>query len=368
MRPSELTSRERVHLALSHRDSDRVPVDIMATPEAWGRLQEHLGLRDQETVLRYLGIDMRHPRQRYVGPSLGHNSDGSWVDAWGVRRRKVPYKRGAYDEIVEHPLAHLKDASELGLYCWPRPEWWDAVTLADEIRWLDACGDYAIALEEFGDPGGIFEIAWYLRGMEQFLMDMIARPDLAYEIMRRVADFYLGLLDQVMAVAADRIDLIWTSDDIAHQHGMLISPRAWRELIAPHHERLNRRIHELGTRVMYHSCGAVKPFIPGLIEIGVDVLDVLQFSADMMDAQTIKAEFGDRLCFHGGMDVQSTLPFGAEDEVRRVVQERIAVLGRDGGYILAPTHNIQADAPPANIVAMYAAAGSVRPGKGDRSK
>src|SRR5271157_2053868 len=113
MQPSELTSRERVRLALSHQDSDRVPVDFMATPEAWGRLQEHLGLHGQETVLRYLGIDMRHPRQPYVGPSLAHNSDGSWVDAWGVRRRKVPYKRGAYDEIVEHPLAHLKDASEL---------------------------------------------------------------------------------------------------------------------------------------------------------------------------------------------------------------------------------------------------------------
>ena len=356
----KLTPRERVQLALSHREPDRVPVDFMATPQAWSRLCECLGIDDQEAVLRYLGVDVRHPRQPYIGPPLDHRPDGSWVDAWGVRRQPVEHNQGQYDEIVEHPLAHIQDASELEQYAWPRPEWWDAVALKDKVRQMDRQGDYAIALEEFGDPGGIFEISWYMRGMEQFLIDMVANPDLAFEIMRHVADFYIGLLDGVMTNVGERTDLIWTSDDIAHQHGMLISLRLWRELIAPHHERLNRRIHELGTRVMYHSCGAIRPFIPDLIGIGTDVLDVLQFSADQMDPREIKAEFGERLCFHGGMDVQSTLPFGTEDEVRQVVRERINVLGCGGGYILAPTHNVQVDTPPANIVAMYTEAASVR--------
>lgn len=360
MKREELTPRERVLLSLSHQEPDRVPVDFMATPEAWGRLHAYLGIGDREAVLCYLGVDMRHPRQPYIGPPLDCSSDGSWVDAWGVRRQRVQHNQGAYDEIVEHPLAHLQDVSELNRYNWPRPEWWDAEALKEEIHQLDKQGDYAIALEEFGDPGGIFEIALYLRGMEQLMVDMVTQPALAYEIMRHIADFYLGSLERVMAQAGGRIDLIWTSDDLAHQHGMLISPRLWRELIAPHHERLNRRIHELGARVMYHSCGAVKPFIPGLIEIGTDVLDVLQFSADQMDPREIKTEFGERLCFHGGVDVQSTLPFGTEDEVRQVTKDRIKVLGRDGGYILAPTHNIQVDTPPANIVAMYLESGSIR--------
>lgn len=190
-------------------------------------------------------------------------------------------------------------------------------------------------------------------------MDLADQPDLVYEIMRRVTDFYVGMLDRVAAAAGSRIDLIWTSDDVAHQHGKLISLRTWRELVAPHHERLNRRVHELGLRVMYHCCGSVRSFIPGLIEIGVDVLDVLQFSADHMDPREIKTCFGDKLCFHGGMDVQSTLPRGDEEEVRRITRERIEILGRDGGYILSPTHNIQVDTPPANIVAMYAEAGSL---------
>jgi len=256
-------------------------------------------------------------------------------------------------------LAGVKDAGELAAFAWPQPEWWDAATLADEIKALDAQGSYAIGLEEFGDPGGIFEIAWYLRGMEQFFMDMAVQPDIPYEIMRHVARFYTGMLERVLAAAGERLDLIWTSDDIAYQHGMLMSLSSWRDLIAPHHERFNRRVHELGSRVMYHCCGAVRPFLPALIEIGVDVLDVLQFSADQMDPQEIKASFGDRLCFHGGVDVQTTLPQGGQEEVRRVVRQRIDVLARGGGYILAPTHNIQIDTPPENILAMYEEVGSL---------
>ncbi len=356
-----MTPRERVLLALAHRETDRVPVDFLATPEAWSRLTGLLGISDCEAVLEHLGIDLRHPRQPYVGPPLERAADGSWRDAWGVWRRPVPNRAGSYDEICRHPLACMRDAAELANYPWPDPRWWDPEGLKQAIAALDARNLYAIALEEFGDPGGIFEIAWYLRGMEQFLIDMATAPDFAFELMRRVTDFYAGMLDRVMRACGSRIDLIWTSDDIAHQQGPLISPKLWRELVAPHHERLNRRIHDWGARVMYHSCGTVRPFVPELIGIGVDVLDVLQFSAARMDPCELKESFGGRLAFHGGMDVQTTLPFGSTADVRRVARERIDVLGRDGGYILSPGHNIQGDTPPENILAMYAEAGSVKP-------
>jgi uroporphyrinogen decarboxylase len=360
MKPvKKLLPRERVLLALSHQETDRVPVDFLATPETWAKLKQELSIVDPEEVLRHLGVDLRHPRQPYVGPSLARSANGEWDDPWGVRRRPVAHPDGVYEEIVEHPLAKLADPGDLADYPWPQPAWWDAESLALEIRRLDEEGSYAIALEEFGDPGGIFEIAWYLRGLEQFLVDLVEQPELPFEIMRHVTDFYIGLLEQVMAAVGERADLIWTSDDIAHQHGRVVSERCWRQLIAPHHQRLNQRIHELGAHVMYHSCGAVRPFIPALIDIGVDVLDVLQFSADGMDPREIKASFGEKLCFHGGMDVQSTLPRGTEDQVRRVTRERVEVLGRNGGYILAPTHNIQVDTPVANLLAMYAEAGSL---------
>ncbi|HYK88912.1 MAG TPA: uroporphyrinogen decarboxylase family protein [Acidobacteriota bacterium] len=355
-----LSPRERVFLALSHHDTDRVPVDLTATPEAWERLKRHLGIYDEEGVLRYLGVDLRHLRQAYVGPPLPRFGDGSWTDVWGVRRRPVPHPGGGvYQEIIRHPLSQLQHANELAEYSWPKSEWWDPEAVVQQIYVLDAGTPYALTLPEFGDPGGIFEISWYMRGMEQFFVDLLRQPDIADGIMRRVTDFFMGTLERIMKMAGERIDLVWTSDDIAHQHGPLISMSAWRELIAPHHERLHRRVHELGARTMFHSCGAVRPFIASLLTIGVDVLDVLQTSADGMDPREIKEAFGDRLCFHGGIDVQTTLPFGTEAEVRRVTRERMDVLGRNGGYILAPSHNVQSDTPPQNLVAMCAEAGSL---------
>ena len=197
--------------------------------------------------------------------------------------------------------------------------------------------------------------------MEQFLIDMIEQPAIPYAIMSRVTDFYIGMLERVMAVVGDRVDFIWTSDDIAHQQGPLVSKQLWKDLIAPHHERLNKRVHQLGCRVMYHSCGAVRSFLPELVGIGTDVLDVLQFSAAGMDPLEIKESFGNKLVFHGGMDVQSLLPFGTEQEVRQGTRKLIRILGKGGGYILGPTHNIQVDTPPENIIAMYAEAGSLTP-------
>lgn len=377
---NSVSPRERVRWALSHQETDRTPVDFLATPESLLRLQQFLGLPDEESVLQRLGIDLRHPRQVYKGPSPSRrprqawkgpsptrDREGSWTDAWGVGRRPVRHCGGAYDEIVVHPLAELKSAKDLDEYPWPRVEWWDPESLQAQIDGHDRRGPYAIALPEFGDPGGIFEIAWYLRGMEAFLIDMVERPELAFEIMRRVTDFYIAQLDRVMSAVGERVDLIWTSDDIAHQHGPLISKALWRELIAPHHSRLNQRIHESGAQVMYHSCGAVRSFVPHLIEIGVDVLDVLQFSADGMDPLEFKNSCGRRLCFHGGVDVQQLLPFADEAQVKNRVRELIAVLGEGGGYILAPTHNIQVDTPPENVLAIYAAAGSLEAADWSRS-
>jgi uroporphyrinogen decarboxylase len=357
---SVLTSRERVQLALAGKETDRVPVDFLATPEAWAGLKRALAVADSDEVLRVLGVDLRHPRQPYVGPVPTVDADGSWRDEWGVRRRRVEHAGGAYDEIVRHPLAKLEGTPDLEQYPWPRAGWWDADALKDQIREMDRGEPFAVALEEFGDPGGIYETACYLRGMEALLVDMVERPDLAYDLFERITRVFLARLERVMTAVGDRIDLIWTSDDLAHQHGPIFSPRLWRELIAPHHERFNRRVHELGSRVMYHSCGAVRPFIPGLIEIGIDVLDVLQFSADGMDPAEIKASFGDRLRFHGGVDVQGLLPFGTPAGVHENVRMLVEILGRGGGFILSPSHNVQVDAPAANILAVYEEAGSLR--------
>ena len=355
---SEITPRERVKLALQHRETDRVPVDFLATPETWTALQHHLRLSDSESIMKYLGIDLRHPRLRYVGPPFQTYTDGSYTDAWGLTWSPVPHKGGVYYEVTRRPLADVKDVAELRDYPWPNPDWWDVESLVEQIQAWDRETEYAICLDDFGDPGGFYEIANYMRGMEHFLMDMALNPELPFEIMRRVTDVFVVLAERVLDALGDRVDLIWTSDDIAHQHGLMVSLPMWRELIYPHHERFNRRVHELGGCVMYHSCGSVFDAVPGLIEMGIDVLDVLQFSADKMAPEALKTAYGDRLGFHGGADVQQLLPRADEREVRATIGHIIAVMSRQGGFILSPSHAVQIDTPPENIVAMYQEAGS----------
>jgi uroporphyrinogen decarboxylase len=360
VKKDELTPRERVKLALQHQATDRVPVDFLATPEAWARLMDYVKLPTQESVMRYLGVDLRHPRLRYVGPPLPTYPDGSYRDAWGITWAPAPYAGGVYYEVTGRPLAALQDASELKDYPWPNPDWWDLDHISTQIRAWDQDAEYAICLDDFGDPGGFYEIANYMRGMEQFLIDMALNPDLAFEIMRCVTDVFVTLAEKALAALGERVDLIWTSDDIAHQHGLMMSLPMWRGLVFPHHERFNRRVHELGGRIMYHSCGSVAEAIPGLIEMGIDVLDVLQFSADNMVPEHLKAAYGHQLCFHGGADVQQLLPGGSQGQVRTTIRHLIQVMGKDGGVILSPTHAVQVDTPPANILAIYQEAGSLQ--------
>ena len=172
-----------------------------------------------------------------------------------------------------------------------------------------------------------------------------------------MAQFYYVFMQRCLEAADGGIDLIFTADDIGQQQGLLMSLDTWREHIKPHHQRLNRMVHSWNTRVIYHTDGAIMAAVDDLIDMGIDVLEALQFDADGMDPVLLKEKYGDRLCFHGGISVQSTLPFGTPDDVRREVAQRIAVLGAGGGYILAPSHAIQAGTLPENVLAFFQAAG-----------
>ncbi|RPJ49656.1 MAG: hypothetical protein EHM21_06570 [Chloroflexi bacterium] len=157
----------------------------------------------------------------------------------------------------------------------------------------------------------------------------------------------------MLEVADGRVDLAFTADDIGGQNGLLTSLKTWEIFIKPFHQRLNKAIHEFGVKAIYHTDGSVMKAVPGLIDMGIDVLQALQFSAKGMDPRVLKEIYGDRLCFEGGVSVQTTLPFGTLEEVRAETQMLIQVLGKNGGYILGPSHAIKAGTPPANIAAMF---------------
>jgi len=355
-----LSPRARVLLALDHHETDRVPITLICgEPEAPAReaLARHLGVDPHEGVNRYLdqfadlisvGPGFRGWDPEYRGPTLDRSPAG-YDNVWGGRSEPISYGEGVHWEIARYPLAGVEDVSDLDRHRWPEPDWWDWPAVGERIAHARDRKDYALIMSS----GNLFERTWWMRGFERSLYDMIESPDIFHAIMERVTDFYIEVTRRMLELADGRIDLAFTADDIAGQDGLLISLPMWEEHIKPYHVRLNRVIHEYGVKVVYHSDGNVMDAVPGLLDMGIDVLQALQFSARGMDAAVLKERYGDRLCFQGGISVQTTLPFGSVEDVREEVRARIRVLGKGGGYILSPSHTIMGGTPPENIVAMF---------------
>jgi len=345
---TDLTPRERVALALDHKTTDRIPIAMVCAginAPARKALDAYLKERDTtvEEMLQPL-IDIKSVGPQYIGPPLEPRQD-----MWGVRRRPVSYGSGEYNEIEFYPLADASEPGDLDGHRWPTTDWFDYSVIPDRIAAIQQETEYCLMVGN----GNIFETSWYMRGFEKFFMDFVMNPELPHAIFERVCGFYVEHFKRILSAADGGIDLIFTADDIGGQNGLLLSLDMWADFIKPYHARLNETIHGFGAKVIYHSDGAVTEAVPGLIDMGIDVLQALQFDAHGMDATALKESHGDRLCFEGGISVQSTLPFGTPDDVRAEVRERIDVLGRNGGYILGPSHAIQAGTPPENIAAMF---------------
>ena len=352
-----LSHRERVALALDHCETDRVPIAMVCSginPPAAAELEAYLGRHRGLTTAEYLAplIDIAAVGPAYVGPALP-----SGCDMWGVRRAPVSYGAGQYSEIVHYPLANARTVDDIRAHTWPTVDWFDYSVLPDAIAQTRAERDCCLMAAN----GNVFESSWYMRGLQQMMMDLFLNPDLAHAITERVASFFIAHFERLLTAAKGEIDLVFTADDIGGQEGLLLSLPTWEQFIRPHHVRLNKVIHEHGAKVIYHSDGAVMEAVPGLIDMGIDVLQALQFDCKGMDDEALKRSYGDRLCFQGGISVQSTLPFGTPEDVAGEVRRRIDVLGRGGGYILGPSHAIQAGTPPQNIVAMFDTAATHRP-------
>ena len=356
-RKEVLSSRERVRLALEHQETDRIPIAMVCAginPPAYRSLEEYLQRERGVDVNTYLNplLDIRGVGPEYVGPRL-HPGE----DIWGVKRKPVSYGSGSYNEIDFYPLADAQTVDDLKKHRWPNTNYFDYAVLPERIAAAQVDGEHCLMVAN----GNIFETSWYMRGFEQMFMDFLLNPELAHGIMKRVTDFYIAHFKKMLAAANGGVDLAFTADDIGGQKGLLMSFKMWEEFIKPYHTRLNQVIHEFGVKVIYHTDGAVMEAVGGLIDMGIDVLQALQFSADGMDPMALKRKYGDMLGFQGGVSVQTTLPFGNPADVRLEVEHLIAALGKNGGYILGPSHAIQAGTPPENVVAMFDTALSFYP-------
>lgn len=348
-RKPELSHRRRVRLALEHRQTDRVPIAMVCSglrSPVERAVRRLLKARRGPSLEEYLDplIDIKAILAPEVGPPRPPDTD-----IWGVRRKRVSYGPGEYMEIDHYPLGQAEDAGDLDAHAWPSADWFDCSALPQQVRADRKEGNHCLMAMN-GNP---FETSWYMRGLERMMLDFLDKPELARAILRRVTDFYVEYFRRILSAAEGEIDLVFTADDIGGQEGLLLSLDMWADFIKPCHERINKVIHEFGARVIYHSDGAVMRAVPGLIDMGIDVLQALQFDARGMDPTALKEHYGQRLCFCGGVSVQRTLPFGTVEDVREEVRRHIAALGKDGGYILGPSHAVQAGTPAENVLAMF---------------
>jgi uroporphyrinogen decarboxylase len=357
-------SRDRVLAAINHVEPDRVPVDMWALPPVTDNLRAHLGIdgsqgRQQsgpepaeEGVWRALGVDLRSVWPAYAGPPLETFDDGAWTDWWGLRKRMI----GPFEEVTTPPLGDAQTVADLEAHPWPDPDWFDYQGMRPAC---EALSEYALVIRDSGSNATcVLRVAMFLRGMEQLMMDLAINPEVAHAIIARVESFYLELDRRIFEAVGDLTDIYFIADDVGVQHGLMISPRMFRRFIRPSLTRFFEQAHAYDQKVMYHTCGAVRQLIPDFIEMGVDILNPIQVSADGMDPAELKREFGDELCFHGAMDIQTVLSQGSAGEVRDEVKRLCDVLGPGGGFILAPTNNIMPETPMENILALYETAHS----------
>lgn len=354
-----MNSRQRVSSALAHKGYDRIPVHHEGTPEVNALLRQHLGVsNDLELALR-LGDDFRSVGGRYIGPERNKFPDGSTEGLWGERYNDIPYGDGigTYPEAVYLPFANIDDPVQLKDYPFPTADWFDFSTIP---ALCERFNDYALV---YGGAGSLdfMNGTARCRGVEKVLFDVATEDPVYKALVEQRFQFFYDCAERALQAAQGQIAILHCGEDLGTQRGPIISMGSFNRLFAPYYQRYFALAHKYGARSMMHVCGSTRFFIPRLIEIGLDILDVVQVAAAGMEIDGLAHDFGCNLSFSGTMCVQSILPFGSLDDVIRETRHRIELF-HNGGLILGPTHAIQVFTPLENILAMYRTAGSLQEG------
>lgn len=344
-----MNSRERILAAIRHQPVDRTPTDIWATPEVWEVLHRHFGVRSRLELYDCLAIDgIFEISPPYIGPAARRGA-GLWYDEWGMGYRQQGYASGSYDEQVVFPLAEAETIADLDAYPWPSADMYDYARLPELANQFPGraigCGYTAV-------------FYWHnrLRGLERSLMDPLDRPELTHALVARLSSFFSEYHRRCFEALRGRVDLTQVTDDFGSQAGLLISPKVFDRFYREAMQRAINLARSYGILVFHHDDGDLRPLLPRLVVMGIDVLNPVQWRCGAWDLAALKRDFGGRICFHGGVDNQQTLPFGSPEDVRREVRWLVETLGGDHtGFILAPCHNLQAITPVENIIALYEA-------------
>ena len=372
------THRERILAALNHEEADRVPIDFggaeftTITLAGYEKLKKYMGVdtptevmsiihtcaHPAEEILNRFGVDTRN-----VQPGAYEGGVDHWIDPnTYIDNFNVLWKRT--EKAVDQHFLHQDGPFHGGKLTIERVEeneWPDGknpglVTgVKERVQKIKANGEHAVCLYL---PGGVLHRGYAMRGFEAYLKDLYKSRDALQVLMGKLCDYWCDTATAMInAIGPDNVDIVYFGEDLGTQDSCMFDPDTiYKDYIKPHHRRMVETIKSLTNnkaKVCYHCCGSATKFIPHLIDIGIDALNPVQVTAKDMDPQDLKDAFGDRLSFWGAINTQQILPFGTPEEVVDETKRIISILGKGGGYILNSVHNIQAEVPPENIVAMF---------------
>jgi uroporphyrinogen decarboxylase len=338
-----MTSRERWLATLRRQKPDRIPLDYWGTAEVADKLMKHLGCSSLDEVHQKLHIDRPVKIEpKYIGPAIPKGKD-----VFGTEFRVVDYGTGSYEECITHPLAEFTSVEEIEKnYRWPTADMWDCSVAREQIK-----GKEHRAVQGGGSEP--FMVYKELRGDMQGMMDMVMNPEIVHYCMGKLFDLAYERTRRIFEAIPGQVTYCYIAEDLGSQENLMYSPDHIREFIFPGMKRMIKLAKEAGAFVFHHDDGAIRKILPELIELGIDILNPIQWRCPGMEREGLKKDFGSKLIFHGGMDNQHTLPFGTVAEVEQEVLDNLRILGAGGGYVLAPCHNLQAVSPVENIVRMY---------------
>jgi uroporphyrinogen decarboxylase len=371
-----MNGRERALAALDHTEPDRVPLDFGGRHTtlhlyAHRALMRHLGLQGPEPRIRSYHTYLVEPDpqllQRFERVSAlffpNPPSDyvfvidpatNTYVDEWGTTYHMPP--NGYYYDICAVPLAEAETEADLQRYPWPNPT--DPARLAGLPAQITAAyeADEKV-LMLCGAMPGLWEHSWYLFGFEQAYVNLATNQPLMEALTERLLEWQVAYWDKALEAVGAYVDLVQLNEDLGGQHGPLMSPQVFRRIYKPRLRQLVDAIRKkTRARVYLHSCGSIYRLIPDIIECGIEVLNPVQVNAEEMNSARLKREFGKDLTFWGGGCDPVVLQMGTPQRVAEEVKRRIHDLAAGGGFVFGSVHNIQANVPPENIVAMFDAA------------
>lgn len=355
-----MNAKERFYASVQYEKPDRPPIaPLHAQFDVWKKLYEYFDVTTYEAFQLKVGEDFRYIEPQYIGPELRTFGDGSWESIWGERYQWVSFGNSANAESVYQPYVGITSIKEAKKLRYPSPDWYDYSMIKTQCDKYDG---YALYAGSMGHGDFLNGVA-FCRGVQQVLLDVATEDPVYLYFVERRYEFFYEQIKRILEAAEGKIDVVRFGDDLGTQNGPIINPKTFEKLFSPKYKSFFNLVHQYGAKTMMHSCGSIKAFIPLLIDIGLDIIDVVQVDAAHMAIEELHHDFYGKIVFSGSLSVQNLLRSGTVDDIIEEVERRRELFA-DGGIFIGPTNVMQVDMPIENFMTMCTTIGCMKDNSG----